>query len=79
MAPDPQDPPAHSLVEVPAGTFVTIADCKGVQLTLQEKLNTMNLGLEKRLTRLESLNAGSIIAAVATLIGMAYMLWQFFH
>ena len=55
------------------GPFVTQIACLKVQLQLEKRLTT----LENKLATLQLLNAGSIIAAIATLAGIAYVVWCF--
>jgi len=63
-----RDPPSDD-----DNPFMTKVDCLKVHLRLEKRLGI----IEGSLSNLKLLNAGSIIAAVATLLGIAYIIWQF--
>jgi hypothetical protein len=53
--------------------YMTRVACLKVHLRLENRLTTV----ENKLATLQILNAGSIIAAIATLAGIAYVVWHF--
>jgi hypothetical protein len=45
---------------------------------LKDDCYTTHLAIAERLTKVEILNVGGILASIATLLGVVYMLWRMF-